>query len=227
MLATKEISLINSGKTAYIPSLPKHYTDYSQPWSQPLPDPSAWLVTMSRIQKIRAISIAKAWATFMEASGSVDELSQQYAHAQRNANPSAPKSRRLYAQLPRKISEAISEAKELLKFKDDWDEEGALATDKATLSKTLSILRNHARHLLAEHGKTLPAPYIDIMRDGSISMYWETNVAKLFIIIKKGDIPNSFYYGERKDNHIPLKSAIAITDGIDDSLALWMKKNLC
>lgn len=122
------------------------------------------------------------------------------------------------------IYEIISESKQLLNLKDDWDDAGALATDADTFIKAVTFLVVYSTYLL-KNG-ILESPFIDVMRDGSVSIWWENSKASLLIIFKKGNAPISYFYGEEKASKVPFKYAIGNVNQVDEILALWMTKYL-
>jgi hypothetical protein len=123
------------------------------------------------------------------------------------------------------IIELIEYSKHLLKYEDDWDDEGAEATDIVTLSSAVSFLTSYAKHL-NEKDVTIPTPDIDIMRDGSISLHWDTQNGKLLIIFKKNNPSNFYFYGESKKTGIPFKYAVQNVKEIDEIISIWIQKNL-
>lgn len=124
------------------------------------------------------------------------------------------------------IAEQIEEAKEILKYGFDWDEEGAIPTDAKTFGKAASFVKDYTLYLFRRYGIALTPPYIDILRDGAVSVHWETSKTQFLIIFKKENHELAYYFAERKDNKVPFKSAIEPGKPVDEFLALWMKKNL-
>ncbi|MBK5214509.1 MAG: hypothetical protein JJE55_12710 [Flavobacteriaceae bacterium] len=120
----------------------------------------------------------------------------------------------------------IEEAKEILQYDFDWDDEGALATDEHTFGKAASFVKDYALHIFKIYSAILPPPYIDILRDGSVTVHWETANASFLIIFKKENNELAYYYAERKDSKVPFKSAIELGKPVDKFLSLWMKSNL-
>jgi hypothetical protein len=103
-------------------------------------------------------------------------------------------------QLPKELSEikqAIVEAKDILYLKDDWDDEGADATDEETFLSAISFLVMYSKHLFKHHGAVIDTPFIDILRDGSIGILWDNP-----------------------------KYAITNGGDVDEITALWMLNNL-
>jgi len=123
------------------------------------------------------------------------------------------------------IADQLTEATEILNYQDDWDENGADATDQKTFLSAARFLEVYSNFIFKNYAKVLAIPYVDITRDGSISIDWETENGKFLIIFNKQPTNRDFYYGERLSNSISIKSAIEINSEIevDESLAIWMK----
>jgi len=124
------------------------------------------------------------------------------------------------------IAEQIEEAKDILQYSFDWDEEGAIAADSETFGKATSFVKNYALYLYRTYSVVLTPPYIELLRDGSVSVHWENTKSQFLIIFKKGNNKLAYYYAEQKDKKIPFKSAIEIGKTEDKFLALWMKTYL-
>jgi|GEM_PF-1420380 hypothetical protein len=125
------------------------------------------------------------------------------------------------------IAQHIEEAKEILNYSDDWDDEGALATDSRTFEKAASFVIDYAVYVYKHFSTVLSVPYIDILRDGSVSVHWENGEnTQLLIIFKKEADDLAYYYAEQSDRKIPFKSAIVPGEPVDETLALWMKNHL-
>lgn len=125
------------------------------------------------------------------------------------------------------IKAQIEDAIEILEYPDNWDDEGALATDKYTFEQAVSFVIDYTIHNYYRFAVILGAPYIDILRDGSVSVHWKTKKeAQLFIIFKKENRELAYYYAESSERRIPLNSAIQPGAPVDETLALWMKNHL-
>jgi hypothetical protein len=94
------------------------------------------------------------------------------------------------------IEQAINESKYILDLKDDWDDDGASSTDLGTYLKAVNFLVLYSKTILDKYIQIIDAPLIDIMRDGSVSILWETNNATFLIIFKKKDTEYSYFYIE-------------------------------
>lgn len=131
--------------------------------------------------------------------------------------------------LPNKLSHianAIIESEYILNLQENWDEEGANATNVKTYKKSILFLINYSKYILNEYKQILKEPHIDITRDGSVSIMWDTEIASFLIIFKKNDNEYAYFYGQEKNTKIPFKYAIKIEDEVDKITALWMQKNL-
>lgn len=124
------------------------------------------------------------------------------------------------------IADQIEEAKELLQFNFDWDEEGAIATNAETFGQAAHFLIKYALYLQQTNSTILTTPYIDILKDGSISIHWDNPKSQFLIIFKKESVDLAYYYAELKDTKVPFKSAIKIGNPIDKHLAIWMNEHL-
>lgn len=120
------------------------------------------------------------------------------------------------------IVNQIEESKEILSYPMDWDDDGAVATDKETFHHAARFVIEYSLSAYEEYGVVLTTPYIDIMRDGSVSVLWESEKAQMLIIFKLGDRDLAYYYAEQKDKQIPTKSAIDISESMDNILFSWM-----
>lgn len=125
----------------------------------------------------------------------------------------------------RAIAKQIEESKEILNYGFDWDDESGLPTSEATFTNAAEFLILYSNDIYNNYHLILDTPYVDILKDGSVSVHWETSVGKLLIIFKQ-NTALAYYYAERKDNNIPFKSAVEIGKPVDPFLALWMKKYL-
>lgn len=125
----------------------------------------------------------------------------------------------------KKIADSIKDAEQILEYEDNWDEEAAIATDPETFKKAIDFLISYAIYLL-KYG-VIDKPFIDIMRDGSVSIMWETDKATLLVIFKKGNKELSYLYGQPKDNKKqPFPYSVENGNKIDEILALWMRNYL-
>jgi len=125
------------------------------------------------------------------------------------------------------IAQHIEEAKEILNYTNDWDDEGAVATDGPTFENAASFVIDYVDYVYKHFATVLSVPYIDIMRDGSVSVHWENGENTQLLIIFKKDVDDlAYYYAEQSDRKIPFKSAIVPGEPVDETLALWMKNHL-
>ena len=125
------------------------------------------------------------------------------------------------------IAQQIEEAKELLNYADDWDDEGAVAMDGPAFEKAAGFVIDYATYIFKHFATVLSVPYIDILRDGSASVHWENKENNQFLIVFKKEADDlAYYYAEQSDRKIPFKSAIVPNAPVDETLALWMKNHL-
>lgn len=125
------------------------------------------------------------------------------------------------------IQEAIEEAKVLLDYQFDWDDNEGEPTDLKTLNTANTFLTSYSIALILS-GSSLSVPYFDITPTGGISLKWENENAIFFIIFNKGNNDVAYFYGESKDESRPskLKSGINPTGKLDGILLAWMKDYL-
>lgn len=124
------------------------------------------------------------------------------------------------------IAKHIEDSKELLLYKADWNENGAIATDITTYFNAANFIHLYSSYVLDNYSTILATPYIDLLFDGSISVRWETPIAKFLIIFEKKEGDRAFFYCEKKAKSLPLKGAVEIGNEIDADIANWMKNNL-
>lgn len=125
------------------------------------------------------------------------------------------------------IAQQIEDAKVILEYKDDWDDEGAMATDINTFEKAVNFVVQYSVFVYNNYATILKEPYIDILRDGSVSVHWEAaENAQLLIVFKKDKNELAYYYAEQGDRKIPFKSAIVPGDPVNETLAIWMRSYL-
>lgn len=126
----------------------------------------------------------------------------------------------------------IQEAKEILTYPSDWNDEGALSTDEETFKKAASFVIKYALWIYNKYNTIVITPYIDIMTDGSISVHWKKEEAQFLIIFnkkeafKQNEKELAYFYAEGRDNKIPFKSAVDPYAPVDEFIALWLEKNL-
>jgi hypothetical protein len=127
------------------------------------------------------------------------------------------------------IQLAIEEAKVLLTFQENWDENGALPTEKGTF-KFASTFLSRIHNALANIDFILEVPFIDITNKGGISLKWENERAQFYIIFNNENANFAYYYGESKNEEKPdkIKSGIDLNTGqVDNFLLDWFKLYLC
>lgn len=124
------------------------------------------------------------------------------------------------------IVEQINEAKEILDYEEGWDGECALPTDNQTFVNAARFVMDYAQVVFENYDELLTTPYIDILKDGSVSVHWESERAQLLIIFKKNNKDLAYYYARKKERKVPFKSAVEPRKPVDDLLVLWMQKNL-
>ena len=125
------------------------------------------------------------------------------------------------------VAHQIEEARIILEYEDDWDDEGAIATEIDTFEKAVNFLVDYSTFVYKNYAVILKEPYIDILRDGSVSVHFEAaRNTQLLIVFKKEENELAYFYAEQGDRKIPFKSAIIPGEPVDETLASWMKNHL-
>lgn len=126
------------------------------------------------------------------------------------------------------IVDHLEQAKEILEYKEGWDDENASPTNEETFKKASDFLMQYSIYIYKYLGKgVLDTPYLSILKDGSISLEWETPKAVFTIIFEKENNPIHYFFAKQKVDHIPIRSGIP-NNGfiIEERLAQWMKNYL-
>lgn len=127
----------------------------------------------------------------------------------------------------RHVASQIKESQEIVDYDDNWDDEGATATDGETYLKAVEFIVQYMTYVYEQFSVVLIAPYVDILRDGSISVHWEAGEnAQLLVVFRKGEGQFAQFYAEGGAYKVPLKSSIVIDGPINEILVLWMKSHL-
>ncbi len=111
----------------------------------------------------------------------------------------------------------------MLELEDDWDEEGANSTNFETYKNAIDFVINSSKLL---NISKVVKPFIDITRDGSISVQWDSPKAGFFIIFKKDNKKYAYYYGQEKETNIGFKYRIKLAEKIDQITLSWMLQYL-
>lgn len=94
----------------------------------------------------------------------------------------------------------------------------------------LTLFVDYSVWIFQSQNTILSTPYIDIMKDGAISVHWETEKGQLFIIFDRNESPTrkglAYFYAVNKLDGIPFKSAIRLEDPVKKHIAEWMEENL-
>ena len=127
------------------------------------------------------------------------------------------------------IANAIEKSKYLLDLNHGWDEEEASATNVETFIKAVRFIIDYSTYILQNiNNIVIDAPDIDILKDGSIIVNWETDTSSFAIIFDKSNAEFSYYYAKVKNGQMPpLKYGVKTDLGIDKiTTAPWMANNL-
>lgn len=121
------------------------------------------------------------------------------------------------------IKEVILSSENLLKLEDDWDDEGAIATNTLTYGRAIELLINYSRNLLSTYNSIIAVPEINITKDGSIDLEWRTENHILLMNIQNTEDFIVHYYGEDYKSKTIIKGFIE-SHAINSDLAFWMQK---
>lgn len=123
------------------------------------------------------------------------------------------------------IAENIIESKEILSNEDNWDEEGASATDVEAYMSAVRFVVKYSSNIYNLSSEVLVAPYINNLRDGSVSVLWEASEKnRLHVVFNKNEDYLLFYC--EYDTQNSFKGKIKANDVVDETLAIWMKNHL-
>lgn len=121
------------------------------------------------------------------------------------------------------IKDVIIESQNILNKKDDWDDEGACATDENTYLKSIELLINYAKDVLNTYSFTIAVPEINLTKNGSIDLEWRSENYILLFNIQKSENLLVHYYGEDFKTKTVIKGFID-SFTINKDLAFWMQK---
>ncbi|MDZ4710422.1 MAG: hypothetical protein SH818_18630, partial [Saprospiraceae bacterium] len=91
---------------------------------------------------------------------------------------------------------------------------------------SIFFLIKYSKFIFDKYNQILRKPHIDLTRDGSVSILWDTAISSFLIIFKRTENEYAYFYGKEKLPNVPFKYAIKIGSEIDEITALWMQKNL-
>lgn len=118
------------------------------------------------------------------------------------------------------IYDAIQESKILLKYENDWDEEGAMGCNEIVYDRAINLLIKYSQNVFRYHNVSIDAPEINLGRDGSIDLEWRCGKSILLITILNSVKFDVHFYGD--DNGTILKGTL--TDyKINRFLSFWMR----
>lgn len=129
----------------------------------------------------------------------------------------------------RHISNSIEKSKYLLDLNQDWDDEGSAATNIETYLRAIKFIADYSTYIFRNmHEIIIDSPDIDILKDGSIIVNWETATSSFTIIFDKKNTEFSYYYAKVKNGQMPpLKYGVKTEMGIDKITTVpWMANNL-
>ena len=87
------------------------------------------------------------------------------------------------------LADQIEDAKEILDCEFDWDDDQGMPTDIETFQNAINFVVDYSVRIFQTQNTILSTPYIDIMKDGAISVHWETEKGQLFIIFDRNESP--------------------------------------
>lgn len=121
------------------------------------------------------------------------------------------------------IKNVIVSSENLLKLENDWDDEGAISTNKVIYGRAIDILLNYCRHIMNNFKIIVSAPEINITKDGSIDLEWRSKDYILLLNIQNSEDFIVQYYGEDYKSKTIIKGIIE-SYTINNDLAFWMQK---
>jgi hypothetical protein len=101
------------------------------------------------------------------------------------------------------LAESILESSKLLLLGDDWDDEGAVKIEEATLIQAIKFLIRYAEWVEEKSSIIIKSPIIGPLTDGSVDLYWTHE--KVDFVINVPAFPNqlaSFYGDNQEDLYI-------------------------
>jgi hypothetical protein len=98
--------------------------------------------------------------------------------------------------LPSSVKKIISDSRQLLELKDDWDGEGSLGYSEGTLNKAIKFLEENAKNYFRSSGLWVTAPEICPGPNGSIDLLWKLENRELLVNIPVDENSLADYYGD-------------------------------
>jgi len=98
------------------------------------------------------------------------------------------------------IKKKISEARKILDYGYNWDDNGALPINPLIFNRASRFLETYADRIYDVCNKVLITPEIAPVSDGSIDLEWTLVNSSFLINFKNTYEEIAFYYGEFKDN---------------------------
>jgi hypothetical protein len=147
----------------------------------------------------------------------------------RSGNREFNASRRIIGLLPHEITslrEALDNAREILKLKNDWDDAGSVGYSESTWNRVQGFLMRNALKLWRSHQTCFAAPKIMPGPEGSFDLHWKTKDRELLINVPAHAEESIAYYGD--DNREGTENAIRGKD-LESSkdpewIFLWLMK---
>jgi hypothetical protein len=121
------------------------------------------------------------------------------------------------------LREKIDAAEEsIMALPADFDGEGSIAYDTATLNRVRSFLENLASLLLHRYQSVLVIPDILPGPEGSVDLHWENENFELLINIPADSSTPATYYGDDFGNNT--SEGTFEVDQVDQGFLAWLKK---
>lgn len=114
----------------------------------------------------------------------------------------------------------IEESKELTQLPNNWDDEGAQPVTLENWASLKEFLENYYSFIKEKVFKTLPAPIIDAVPDGSIDILWLKESRRMLVNISQN---TAKYYGDLFENKNSIKGQVGTTE-VQEFLAFWLSK---
>lgn len=123
------------------------------------------------------------------------------------------------------IRRAIEDARSLLDLENDWDEDGAVAIDAKTWRRAAILLTECARRVWDRYQRSIVAPDITPVPDGSIDLDWHLTDYELLVNIPSDPNGTVGYYGNNRGrNVVEGRQEFPV---VHELLTPWLGKAIC
>jgi hypothetical protein len=99
------------------------------------------------------------------------------------------------------IEERINSSRQILDYKYNWDDNGAIPVNPLIFDRATNFLRDYADSIFNICNKVLRTPDINPVNDGSVDLEWNFENSYFLINFKNTPEEIAFYYGEFKEDN--------------------------